>query len=163
MAIGSITTDYTGRTVDLEALQTIDKVQSLTRLFSTISLNNTSGRITGLQKLVQRYAILFLTRTNDVRFAPGQGTNFLNALDLGQIQTNETVVHQFVFANSLVVSQLRSEDAARAFGDPAPNDERIARASLLDFEIDYPNARLFLQIQITNIDGDGTVYVLPTN
>ena len=53
-------TDYTGRTVDLEAMQTVMAPATSRRLELTSTSGDTSRRITGIQKLAQRYAILLL-------------------------------------------------------------------------------------------------------
>jgi len=162
MAIAGTTRDLTGRRIDFGALQRVTEVQDEIRLTSTVSRGGYGDRITGLQKLVQRYTILFLTIQGNVKYAPLQGTNFVDALNRGIIQTNETVLHQFVFANSAVNSQLASDDVNPDMGPIAPDDERIASAVLQSFEIDYTNARLFLQIAITNLQGETTIFVLPT-
>jgi hypothetical protein len=162
MPVAGSTRDITGRRLDFGALQRVEQVQPVTRLRNTVSLNDKGDRITGLQKLVQRYTVVFLTIQGDVKYAPTQGTNFVQNLNRGLIQTNESVLHQFIFANSATTSQLRSDDTNPDMGPTAPDDERIANASLLDFEIDYANARLVLQIAITNLQGETTIFVLPT-
>ena len=163
MAIASITTNTDGRAFDLEALQTIDGGNlSLTPLSLTLSDKNVSRRITGIQKLVQRYALLFLQFQGSVKFAPEQGTGFLNAAYAGAIQNGEHVSHQFLFANTAVIDQLRFDDSSLEFGGAPPDDERISAANLLDYSVDTRQARLFLRIQIINLLGDSTTLVLPT-
>lgn len=163
MAVASFTTDVTGRSLDLEALQTTEGAQlSLVPLSLTVSAKGKSRRITGLQKLVQRYAILFLSAKNTIKYAKSQGTGFLPSVFAGYVQTAEHVSHQFVFANAAVIEQLRRDDSDPAYGTTPPDDERIASASLLDFTIDGANSRLYLQVRIKNLQGDATTYVIPT-
>lgn len=163
MAVASFTTDTTGRKFDLEALQTVDDSRlSLFPLSLTISASNTTRRLTGLQKLVQRYALLFLQFRGTVKFAPAQGTGFLAAAYSGAIQNSEHVSHQFLFANTAVIDQLRFDDSSLEFGEAPPDDERIQAANLLDYSVDTQDARLFLRVQIINLLGDSTTFVLPT-
>jgi hypothetical protein len=155
------TADITGRELDLEVLQTAAQPRELIRLTPTLAVDGVSRRITGLQKLIQRYTLIFFTKKTDVKFDPNQGTSFVSAVVTGAISTREQIVHNFTFANADVIAQLRSEDADPRFGDPAPDDERIAAARLIDFSINRGTATLLMRVNITTLAGDSTVFVLP--
>lgn len=160
MALGT-TTDYTGRTVDLETLQTIKAVTPVTQLQLTVRDNATSRRVTGIQKLAQRYATIFLTQRGTVEYSPIQGSTFIGPATSGLIANNANLIHFFNVANFQTIRQLQGEDNDSRFGPTPPDDERIVTATLLDFEVDQFSGKLSLRVSITSLAGQNYIYVLP--
>jgi hypothetical protein len=157
----AITTDYSGRTVDLESLQTADGTVGVRELSLSVRDNNLSRRITGIQKLAQRYATLFLTQKGSVGFSAGQGSDFIEPATTGQIANGANLTHFFNIANFQTTRQMRLDDVDPAFGDTPPDDERIQTATLIDFEVDKFQGRIYLKVRLTSLAGDDYVYVLP--
>lgn len=156
-----ITTDYTGRTVDLEALQTADGTVGVRELSLTVRENNLSRRITGIQKLAQRYATLFLTQKGSVGYADNQGSDFIIPATTGQIANGANLVHFFNIANFQTIRQMQLDDLDLTFGDVPPDDERIQSAVLIDYEVDRFEGRIYLKVSLTSLAGENYVYVLP--
>ena len=153
-------TDYSGRQVDIEHLQTITQIANITAV--TKSLAKTQPKmVTGTQKLLQRYVALLLTQLGDVYLAPDQGTQFLNQILRGGGRSRGYIAQTFAFANSDVADQLRQEDNLEAVFGPTQPDERLRQATLLDFSVDYVTATLSLTIHVETEAGTSFVYVVP--
>lgn len=152
-----VSTDYTGRTVDLEALQTAAPPAASIRLAMTPVDGGVSRRITGVQKLAQRYAILFLTYLGSVRFMPNQGTEFVQAANGGLIQHRNSLVGYFITADNLVRNQLAEE----VLPDD-PDDEVLASSELVDYDLDTGTATLMLRVNLVSAAGESYTFIIPT-
>ncbi|MFC1453595.1 hypothetical protein ACFLQL_00255 [Verrucomicrobiota bacterium] len=145
---------YTDRIFDIEVGQTIVYPAGSTQL--TISLTNGQRVITGIQKLVQRYMILFLTTEESVHFNQEIGTNFVNALLQNGIKLYNQLFGLFAISNISVIKQLSLDT------EGMPDDEILKSAELVDFDIDTANQRLRLNVKIISMAGDAVEFVLPT-
>lgn len=144
-------------TYDLEATQSVAENLGNGRMYLSFSRNDMSRRVTGLQKLIQRYTVLFLTPKGSVKYHPDQGSRFINAFGADNIQTSGDIVAQFAFANYDVIAQLRWEET-----DDDPDDERIKSVSLLDYNIDYSEGRLYLKVRLISLAGESAELTIPT-
>ena len=154
-------TDYTDRQVDIEALQSAESPAKEIRLSKSMTGGDKHRRITGLQKLVQRYAILFLTRLGSSRFAPLIGTDFVDAAQRGFIKSRDDVSQLFSFANRQVTAILLNDATTQdSFGEQ-PEDEQFDRAELEDFTIDTASGYLYLRIRVYSASGDNANFILP--
>jgi len=153
------TTDYSGRQVDIELLQTVSQPTGERQV--SISIAQPVSRIvSGVQKMVQRYAALFLSM-KDSEFDASLGTDFMAQVQQGGMGTREKISTAFAFANADVMEIMQKDDRLATYGDQ-PLDEQIVQADLLDYSVDYSTARLSLTVRLTNAAGDATVFVLPT-
>lgn len=155
-----VTTDYTGRQVDIEYLQTVVKPTGVI----PVSMSFTASEpkmITGLQKLIQRYVITLLTSLGDVFTDPGWGTDFLHKIMRGAGRYAGYITTTFAFANVDAINKLREDERNTDLYGPIPDDERIAGAYLTGFEADPASASISLSINISNLAGATTVYVVP--
>ena len=153
------TENYSNRQVDIELLQTILKPNELQQV--NLSLADTTPKIvTGLQKVAQRYAHLFLSTVGEVKFDRRQGALILSNILGGRVQNNGQLQVVFANANSNVLSQMRGDDAASVYGDIQP-DERIVDARLVDSDIDFASSTVYLRVQILTQAGTTITYVVP--
>jgi hypothetical protein len=160
MAIAGTSTDYTGRQLDLELLQSIANPVG-SQAVSVSTVQKPPKVVTGVEKLVQRYALLFLTVRGELVYDIMQGTDFIQAMLMGSIQDQAALQAQFAAANELVLGQLQQDDdAVTTFGQP-PDDELIASVQLLDSTIDYATATVMLSIELTTRAGTSVTFVLP--
>jgi len=150
-----INPDYTNRFFDIETAQTIVNPEGETRL--TISLTNGQRVITGIQKLVQQYMIIFLTMVGDVKFNPEFGTLLLTSIIGGGVNTYGNLFSVFAVANLDTIKQILDGAAGM------PDDEVIASAELLDLEIDTLGRKILFRIKITSVAGDSTEFIMPTS
>ena len=156
-----VTDDYTNRTVDIESLQTIENITPLQELNLTLRSSNLSRRVTGMQKLAQRYATIFLTQKGTVGYAPNQGSAFIGSATGGLIANGANLNHFFNVANFQTIRQLQNEDSNSALGATPPDDERIQSARLAGFEVNQFEGTLNLRVSITSVAGENYIYVLP--
>lgn len=156
MAITGFTTNFTGRTLDINVL----KVASYTNgqlQPTTVAFGNPSQYITGIGKLVQKYAILFLTKLGSQVNYSNFGTDFLNTLSVGSSGISRLGVnHVFNFANLDVLGVLKPYQATNP---SIPTDEQLQSAKLTSFS--YDAGVLNMNIAITSVAGENLTFILP--
>jgi hypothetical protein len=153
------TTDYSGRQVDIEFLQTITAPTGSQYVTKSIA-RTTPKMVAGIQKMVQRYATLLLTRLGDVYMAPDQGTRFIERIMRGNGRTGGFLEQTFAFASTDAISQMRADDNDAAFG-VTPDDERIAQATLLGYSMNFATSILSLTVYLETQAGLPVKYVIP--
>jgi hypothetical protein len=163
MAVAGTTTDTTDRALDLAVLFQIDSINTVPKRMSLTVAgdDNTPYFITGLQKLVQRYVILFMTALNSNEYEPTAGTTLIQQYLRSAVTRRSQIVHLFHLSNAQVSDQIRREDESSAFGATPPLDEQLASAQLVSFAIDTGTATVRLRVKLTSQAGDTAVFVLP--
>ncbi len=153
MSISSVTSDYTGRTRDVNIF---GYKNPNTQSLSTVSLTfgSVSSFCSGVQKLLQRYTICLLTKLGSQKDFPDFGTKFVSALENAQAQ--QELQHDLVFANALVISLFR--DYQKENPD-LPLDEQLQTVTIDQF--DYDSGVLYLHLSILTLAGDAVQYILP--
>lgn len=144
-------------TYDLETFQTVTSSEDNGRLYLTFSKDNTSRRVTGLQKLVQKYVLTFLTPKGSMSMHPERGTDFMNAFMKGGLQTRSGILSEFSFANLDTVQQIQSQEL-----DDDPDEEKLRRAVLLDYAVDFNTGILYFKVQLITAAGTEAVLIMPT-
>ena len=150
-----MTTSYSGRTVDLLLLQFIPMPTSETQV--TPSVISEPRVVSGIEKLVQRYALLFLTQLGSVKNRESEGTEFLRLLGTGHIYDENTLRAYANSANVNVVSQIRQEDADMDTAE----DEALSKAEISAIAIDRSTATVSVTVTITAKSGDSYTYITP--
>lgn len=148
------TTDYTGRLVDIEYLKAIRVPEGSQSV--KIALVD-PAIVTGIEKLVQKYTLLFLTPTGSVQFDSEFGTPFTQAIINGTLVNYGQLYAEFAYANTLVVRAMLADVA------DLPDDEIIDTAVLVDSNIDFANSTLMLTILLTTAAGTSAKFVIPTS
>lgn len=156
MAITGFTTDYSNRTKDINVLKVASYTNNQTQT-DTVAFGNPSQYITGIEKLVQKYAILFLTKIGSQINNPTFGTNFLTTLNTSSaLLSRLDVLHLFNFANLDVLDVLKPFQA----NNPSiPADEQLLSANLVSFATSP--GTLSISIAITSFAGNNITFVLP--
>ena len=154
------TTDYSGRQVDVELLQTIIQPSGVVPV-SISSINTAAKMVAGIQKLVQRYTLLLLTNLNDVKFDAEQGGDLLKLVLDGYVQDTGQLQYAFASANNRVVTQLNNDDLDGETYGTTPMDEMISEAILLDANVEKATSTAYLRIQIISQAGTEFTFVLP--
>lgn len=156
MAITGFTTDFTGRTLDINVLKVSTYTDGQLQP-TTVAFGNPSQYITGIGKLVQKYAILFLTKVGSQVNYPTFGTEFLATLSAGNAGISRLdVLHLFNFANLDVLGILKPYQSANP---TMPTDEQLQSAIMSSFS--YNSGILNITISITSVAGTNVVFVLP--
>ena len=154
------TQSYNGRQIDLELMQSVASPQGeIPVTVSTVS--KPPKVVAGVEKLVQRYAKLFLTNRGELGYNTAEGTDFIQALIQGAIQDQAGLQAQFAAANELVLNQLQEDDNKQDIFGAIPDDERIANTQLLDSRVDFASSTVMLSIRLTTLGGTDVTFVLP--
>lgn len=153
----NVATNYSGRLVDVEGLQTVAAPTGMVQVYFTA----TTGQriVSGIQKLIQRYAIIYLSN-KDSYYDPVLGTDFMMKVVNGLIQTRENVAVAFAFANDDVLRILRVDDVDPKYGT-LPDDEKVDKVTLEDYNVDLATGTLFLRLKIATKAGDSAEFLLP--
>lgn len=152
-----VSTDYTGRTVDLLIFQGV-QASGKQPIDLAFDLDGGGSICTGVQKVAQTWLTLFMTERGTVLNKSTRGSSFFTALRRGRIRTEDDVVAEFSIAADQV-RQTMDLDAAEAGN--LPDDERLDEAILLDYTINRELGSLYLKVRIRTIAGDDRDIILP--
>lgn len=146
----STLTNYYNRLVDISIFQGVKEVGIAT---VDQSLFNNGGAVcTGIQKLIQRWLLTFLTPLGAVKFHPERGTTFLEEASGFRTEIEARVA--FYTCNANACEQLRNEE-----DENMPYDERIDYVDLLDIEIG--STGFSLKVQLYSLNGETAPLILP--
>jgi len=146
--------DYTGRKVDLNIFQGVQPVGD-TQVY--LGLGDAGEVVTGIQKLCQAFAKIFLTITGTMEYHPTMGTNFVSAVKTGRIQDEADVRGEFALAAD-TVRQILNLDAEKT--NP-PDDEALASTTLEQVSVDKAASKITLFVRVTSVAGNSRVVYLP--
>jgi hypothetical protein len=155
MAITGTTTDYSFRTVDILIMGGINPLSPDIQK-DTLTFGKPSQQVTGVQKLIQRYAINMMTVLGSQVNYPTYGTNFVKSLLTMSGVTTNAATHLFNFANMKTISEFRAYQAANP---NLPLDEQLNTATLLSFN--SSGDTINIQISISTLAGQNLIFVLP--
>lgn len=146
--------DYTGRLVDLNIFQGVRPVGD-TQVY--LGFGEAGEVVTGIQKLCQAFAKIFLTIVGTMEYHPAMGTDFVSAVKTGRIQDEADVRGEFALAAD-TVRQILSLDAEKT--NP-PADETLAGTVLESVSVDKAASKITLSVRVTSAAGDSRVVYLP--
>ena len=148
----AVTTDYTGRTVDLLIFDGV-KATGMQRV--NLEIGDTPKVCTGIQKVAQLFTIQLLTEKNSDLVGLG-GTSFLTAVRRGNIKNDGDIEFYFNLAVSEIMEYLNKNEGA-----DVPDDENLVVAELLSFTI-IPGY-LTLSVRLETLAGDTRDVILPVS
>lgn len=154
MPISGVSTDYSGRLKDMHIFQGVNPSETA---IIRPSFGKISNYCTGVQKLVQRYAISLLTELGSQSNYPIFGSDLIatlsgatNAISLPDFY------HLFNFANASVVQTFKDYQRVQS---GLPDDEKLVSATLLS--VNVVNNRVSLRIQIKTANNSAFPFILP--
>jgi len=157
------TIDYAGRQLDMELLQHVATPVNQ-RVYPAVDhWKDGSGPsiVTGMQKVVQRYAKLLLTDIGSVKFDESLGGELLTDIRKGKIQSNSYLEFVFNVASHNAVQKMMYDDNnTDVYGD-SPDDEKITEARLVDYELRPETATIYVHVEIETRAGEMFTYVIP--
>jgi hypothetical protein len=132
MPIASTSTDYTNRTKDISIFQSPDAT-----IVGPQDIAPTFGKhgkfCAGVQKLLQKYAIILLSNLNSQPNYPTFGTDFMSTLRAGISPVDQLAAAQiFAYASYDAVQALRNYQSNHP---EIPLDECITRAELYNIAL----------------------------
>ena len=146
----AVSTNYLNRSVDISVFQGI-KISGIATVDQ--SLFNQGGEVcTGIQKLIQRWLIAFLTPEGSVKFHPEWGTEFLS--EASNLRNEVEAATEFYLCNSDACDQLREEDT-----EDTPEDEQIDSVQL--DHITITDNGFSLKVTLSSIAGASAPLILP--
>lgn len=157
MAATLKTYDYTGRTVDVAALDGTYANFEFELAQGIMGAGYKSGKVvTGIQKLVQRWVIEFLTPVGSMPYLSKRGSVFLNEARSGRMRTEADVMSVFAYANSKISDNLFEEDSLGVY----PEDEQYSDARLISVAISL-GSKVSLTIAIDSKVGADRIFTVP--
>lgn len=151
--------DYAGRTVDLLLLKTVLSVPVFNKRVQ-IDVSNVSGEpmiVTGIEKMVQRYALLFINAMGSTKFMPNHGTEIVPLVTKGMVYDMATLESAAAEANVTARMQMMLADET----EETPDDERIVDSQVLEYAFSRENAKVKISVRLTSAAGSSYVYIIP--
>lgn len=151
--------DYAGRTVDLLLLKTVLDVPVMNKRVG-IDVSNVSGEpmiVTGVEKLVQRFAVAFINAIGSTKFRPNHGTNIVPQVSKGLVYDMSSLEVEAAEANLLAKTQTIEGDA----DEDTPDDEKLVDSEVTDLEFSRAEARIKISVRLTTAAGDSYTYIIP--
>lgn len=151
--------DYAGRTVDLLLLKTVLDVPVMNKRVG-IDVSNVSGEpmiVTGVEKLVQRFAVAFINAMGSTKFRPNHGTNIVPQVSKGLVYDMSSLEVEAAEANLLAKTQTIEGDA----DEDTPDDEKLVDSEVTDLEFSRAEASIKISVRITTASGDSYTYIIP--
>ena len=150
------TVNYTGRTVDLFIFQGA-KIGGEAQINLGFGGDTGGEVISGIEKMAQTWAILFLNEVGSIQYDPDIGTSFVTDYRLGLIRDEGDVQSAFGLAATQVANQM----ALAAQSATLPVDELLSTANLIRFVIDKRQGKLVLYVRLTSQAGVAHDILLP--
>ena len=157
-----VTKNYTGRQVDLEFLQEVRDPLPHVEVAMRLGNPRVSRNVAGVQKVVQRYVLLFLTQVGSTRNHPAVGTRSISQLQTNAARGPAAVRQVFELANRKVLAAMRSDDVQFDVFGALPADEIILAAELRSSSYNPHTSTLSLEVWITLQAGSVFSFVIPT-
>lgn len=147
-------TDYIGRTVDIAAFKGW-KPNEHVQVEQALILPGKSGElITGIEKLIQRFAIELLTEAGTLVYLPARGTGFMTSARAGFWRTTGDVQDAFSLSLIDLRNNLQAEESSSD-----PDDERFEDAELL--AVSLLGDSVTMSVKITSLAGTTFTAILP--
>ena len=143
-------TNYYNRSVDVSIFQGVKEVGVAT--VDQALFNNGGAVCTGIQKLIQRWLLTFLTPLGAVKFHPERGTTFLTEASGFRTEIDAEVA--FYTCNANACEQLIAEE-----DEDMPDDERIDYVELQDITVG--STGFSLKVMLYSLSGDNAPIILP--
>jgi len=154
--IASTSTNYTGRKKDISVFHSPVATQKGPQNI-TVAFGKNGQFCAGLQKIIQRYAIVLLTNIGSQFSYPTFGTNLLFALQAGFSPIDKLRASQiFNLASYDAVNLLKTYQTTR---DDIPQDERIVSATLRDISLN--NGSASFDVAVATEAGSSMTFLIP--
>ena len=164
-AIRKSTRSYAGRQVDLELLKHVEDPADFVKLRRVHPTASMEPRIvSGIEKVVQRYANIFLTKIGSVKLDGKVGNELLDSIARGMVSNQSRLDHLAAVANSSTVRAMKVDDGKPDIYGPSPPDERIEHAEIVKAELIYnvlTGGRVHVHVKLFTEAGEDFVFIVP--
>jgi len=148
--------DYAGRTVDLLLLKTVTNVPAVMQRVG-LDVSEDPMIVTGIEKLVQRYAISFINAAGTTMFRQDHGTGLIPDVGAGLVYDMPTLEAEAAEANMQAFMQVTSGDE----GEDTPDDEKLESSEVVGLEYLRSESRIRISIKLTTVAGNTYIYIIP--
>lgn len=148
--------DYSGRAVDLLLLKTVLAAPVVNKRVR-LDVSDVPMSVAGVEKLVQRYALLFLTKFGSCHVDEGEGTRFVSRVQYGFVYDMPSLTAAAAEANLWTMTQVREGDA----GLDTPQDERLVKSDVVDLKFSREKAEVMVSVRLTTEAGSSYDYIIP--
>ena len=156
-----VTTSFSKREVDLECLQSmIEPVEKYKEVQPSITLF-TPKIVTGPQKLMQRYVVLFTTITGSDRLRPDDGSRLIPACETGYVNSLADLNYMAAKANNDTRERIIADDNDETFGIQ-PDDEKLEDCWIDSVVVDKDSRTVSVYASILTRAGESLTFVVPT-
>jgi hypothetical protein len=144
--------NITGRSFDIDWFHILETSQAGEVNFM---FNNRSRKLTGLEKMIQKWTLLFLTPQGSDPFEPDLGTDFYRVLESSS--GDEGYISNIV--NSAISDASEQIEVVQSEVENLPEDETFSAAALISISV--VSQTLDVRIQLVNAQGESRIYTLP--
>jgi len=157
------TTNYYKRQLDIECLQSMVTPSTEYQELTPSASKNQTKAVSGIQKLVQRYVVLFTTLTGSDVFNKYIGTNLVDVCSRGNVPGLSYVDLMANTANFKTQDKIKHDDESNAarYGDQ-PDDEKLQESRIVDVTLDTVTRTIRIHVSIRSVAGDSVTFVVPT-
>lgn len=155
----TVTTNYDRRSIDIELMKTVTGVTH--EIEVTPGIVDMPKKVAGLQKMIQRYAVLLLTKLGTVKFAEYQGGVLSERVATGSVSSVGDLQHLLHVASSDAIEMMSLDDADDLVYGVYPLDEQIANVDFKDISIDYNSSTAYVTAELQSKAGSELDFVLP--
>ena len=151
--------DYSGRTVDLLLLKTVLDVPVVNKRVG-IDVSNVVGEpmiVSGIEKMVQRFVVLFVNAIGSTKFRSGHGTDIVPSVGHGLVYNMATLESAAAEANMLASRQMYISDSY----EETPDDEKLVDSKVVGLEFSRQKSMVRISIRLTTAAGDSYTYIVP--
>jgi phage baseplate assembly protein W len=153
VVMATVTTDYTGRFVDLFTMQGA-QVSGMRQIATGWGADYGGAVITGIQKAAQTFLTLFLTEKGSREHDPDFGSRFVTRVRLSNMINNQVLLAFREAAEAVLEQQERYRETKDS------DDEVLSEIELVSFASPDPT-QLSLVIQIQTLAGETREITVP--
>lgn len=156
----SVTKDYSGRKLDIELLRHVEAPGTQRVVPSADASSLGPGVVAGMEKVVQRYTKLFLTRQGSVKFDQSAGGPIIGDMRAGKVQSVSYLSFVADLSSASAVREMKRDDENEVFGDQPP-DERIDKATVVGVDLDERTSTAMVHVVLVTEAGSVYSFVVP--
>lgn len=151
--------DYSGRTVDLLLLKTVLSVPVVNQRVS-IDVSDVAGTpmiVSGVEKMVQRFALVFINALGSTKFRPGYGTSIVPNVAKGLVYNSASLEAEAAEANLMARTYVMQGDEE----EETPDDERLVASEVVDIDFSREKSKAMISIRLETAAGSSYTYIIP--
>lgn len=157
-----VSSDYSGRQLDLECLQSIsDPVDSFTEVVPSVTFD-TPKAVSGTNKLAQRYAVLLTTSMGSDIMGHVDGTLLVDMSTSGNVGSKSIIEYYAKMANMDARNAMLADDSDTDTFGKIPDDERLDDCWIDDVVVDFVERKVSVYATVRSVAGTTSTFMIPT-